>query len=73
MNSLRVFDKEGNELHISDIIYQFISDKAEHHKVGVDEIMISIYNGKLVIDLLESSGNANYFNELEVIDLNAKR
>ncbi|MFH2029696.1 MAG: hypothetical protein ABIJ40_03600 [Bacteroidota bacterium] len=70
MKDLEIFDKNGKALHIADVVIRFIVDKAEQHKVGVNEIFVSTYNGKILIDQLESSGNANYFNELEDIDLN---
>jgi hypothetical protein len=71
MNSINTVEQAINKSEsIADIISRFIVDKAEQHKVCADDIMISTHKGKLLIDQLESAGNANHFKELEELDLN---
>lgn len=55
-----------NEQFKKDLI-KFIELKAEKHNIPSDDIFISISDGKVVIDELESSGNGNNFKSLEVI------
>ena len=69
MKELEIFDKNGKALHIADVISRFIVDKAEQHKVGVNEIILSTYNGKMIIDKLTTDNTHNWFDELEEIYL----
>lgn len=70
MEDLEIFDKDGKALHIADVISRFIVDKAEQYKVGVNEVMISTYGGKMIIDKLTTDSTHNWFDELEEVDLN---
>ena len=70
MKDLNIFDENGKALHIADVISRFIVDKAEQHNVCANEIMISTYGGKMIIDKLTTDSTHNWFDELEEVDLN---
>ena len=38
MKDLEIFDKDGKALHIADVIYSFIKDKAEESKKDIEDV-----------------------------------
>jgi len=42
MPNLEIFDKNGKVLHIADIIYSFIKDKAEKNNKDIEDICVSV-------------------------------
>jgi len=44
MGNIEIFDKDGNTLHISDVIYSFIKDIAVKHKKDIENVYIGFDN-----------------------------
>ena len=42
MENLEIFDKNGKALHIADVIYSFIKDKAEESKKDIEDVYVGV-------------------------------
>jgi|TARA_B100001094_G_C17826545_1_gene621129 hypothetical protein len=42
MDNLEIFDKDGKALHIADVIYSFIKDRAEKSKKDIEDIYVGV-------------------------------
>jgi hypothetical protein len=42
MDNLEIFDKDGNKLHIADVIYSFIKDRAEKGKKDIEDVFVGV-------------------------------
>jgi hypothetical protein len=42
MDNLEIFDKDGKALHIGDVIYSFIKDRAEKSKKDIEDIYVGV-------------------------------
>jgi len=45
MENLEIFDKDGNPLHITDVIYSFIKDRAEKNHKDIQDVYIGVEVG----------------------------
>ena len=45
MANLEIFDKNGKALHIADVIYSFIKDKAEESKKDIEHVYVGVDAG----------------------------
>lgn len=70
MEYLKVYDREGNELSITDIVYSYIQSKAEQSKLHTEDVYISAYerNGRAWIETYRDEDNG--YDGLNLIDLN---
>ena len=42
MDNLEIFDKNGKALHIADIIYSFIKDRAERSNKDIEDVYVGV-------------------------------
>lgn len=60
-NELEIFDRYGNKMHIANLIYNFIKDRAEKHNKDIHDTCVGIGTGclsrKPYIYTIETVGN----------------
>ena len=42
MDNLEIFDKNGNAIHIADVIYSFIKDSAERSNKDIEDVYVGV-------------------------------
>ena len=42
MENLEIFDKNGNVLHITDVIYSFIKNVAEENNKDIENVLVGV-------------------------------
>lgn len=42
MNTLQIFDKNGNALNVADVIYGFIKDRAKKAKKDIEDVFVGV-------------------------------
>lgn len=42
MENLEIFDKNGNVLHITDVIYSFIKNVAEENNKDIEDVLVGV-------------------------------
>ena len=42
MENLEIFDKNGKALHIADVIYSFIKNRAEESKKDIEDVLVGV-------------------------------
>jgi hypothetical protein len=70
MDNLEIFDKDGNALHIADVIYSFIKDNAERSSKNIEDVYVGVDVGfpkgtPIWVHTVESVANG-----YDAIDLN---
>jgi hypothetical protein len=45
MDNLEIFDKDGKALHIADVIYSFIKERAKSHNKDLEDVYVGIDDG----------------------------
>lgn len=68
---MNIFDKDGNPLDITKVVYSFIEDLAIKHRIDEEDINISIYNDKYlsVFTLKDNGYDGLYIKEIEDIKI----
>ena len=72
MDNLEIFDKDGKALHIADVIYSFIKDRAVKSKKDIEDVYVGVDVGfpqgkaPIWIHTVESKDNS-----YDAIDLNS--
>lgn len=51
MENTKIFDENGNSLHISDVIYDFIEKKSKELNIDSDEIALGIDDHSNTLDV----------------------
>lgn len=51
MEITKIFDENGNELHIHDVIYSFIEKKSKELNISPDEIALGIDDRSSTLDI----------------------
>jgi len=67
--ALEIFDKNGNPLHVADVIYSFIKDRSEKNGKAIEDVYVGVTigfpKGCIWINTVESVDNG-----YDAIDLN---
>lgn len=73
MENLEIFDKDGKALHIADVIYSFIKDRANKSSKSIEDVYIGVDVGfpkgtPIWIHTVESVNNG--YDAIDLISFN---
>jgi len=70
MEDLKIYDRDGNEISITDVVYSYIQSKAEQAKLTTEDVYISAYgrNGRAWIETYKDEDNG--YDGVNLVDLN---
>jgi hypothetical protein len=76
MEDLKIFDENGKELNIANVIYRYIKANAEAANINIEDVYVGVYQFKKTwIECYEAVDNGydatdlNCFGEMDEVDL----